>query len=245
MSFGQRATHGPSLQIVNQSIYFFEYVQQPLQQTLVFHEVVNGFIGPYLHQQLIFNEVIKEKTVRHKLVTDTLNFINSAAGAIYDTCKAASNIPPISRQKNIILTYGTIGLTLRNPSLGNSDKLQQTRISRQTRGGDLMLFRDPLWPKSETFSYKVQLLKQQDVYNLLNFLDITLGLSIKLLDWQGAIWDVLITNPATAIAQKGRFVWEAQLEFEVIASQGRIVEGGNSNNAGNLNFSQVINVVKV
>ena len=39
-------------------------------------------------------------------------------------------------------------LTLRSPDLGNKDRLQFNRISRETRGGTLIVFADPLGPKS-------------------------------------------------------------------------------------------------
>ena len=41
----------------------------------------------------------------------------------------------------------TVSVTLRSPELGNKDRLQFNRISRETRGGTLIVFADPMWPK--------------------------------------------------------------------------------------------------
>ena len=38
-------------------------------------------------------------------------------------------------------------VVLRKPEFGNKDRLQFNRISRETRGGTLIVFADPMWPK--------------------------------------------------------------------------------------------------
>ena len=44
----------------------------------------------------------------------------------------------------------TDSVTLRAPNLGNKDRLSFNRIVRETRGGTLIVFADPIWPKLET-----------------------------------------------------------------------------------------------
>ena len=47
-------------------------------------------------------------------------------------------------------TSPTVTVPLRSPEFGNKDRLQFNRISRESRGGTLVVFADPMWPKVET-----------------------------------------------------------------------------------------------
>ena len=50
-------------------------------------------------------------------------------------------------------------LVLRAPEFGNKDRLQFNRISRETRGGTLIVYADPMWPKTQTLVLTFSALK--------------------------------------------------------------------------------------
>ena len=63
--------------------------------------------------------------------------------------------PPEHTALPFRLFYPAVGtvtdsVTLRAPNLGNKDRLSFNRILRETRGGTLVVFADPIWPKIQT-----------------------------------------------------------------------------------------------
>ena len=105
-------------------------------------------------------------------------------------------------------------LVLRNPEFGNKDRLQFNRISRETHGGTLIVFADPMWPKIETLVLTFSALKPQQAFGLLNFMKNHLGLEIGLWDWEGHYWKGVITNPNDPVVEDTKDRFTAGLEFE-------------------------------
>ena len=81
----------------------------------------------------------------------------------------------------------TDSVTLRAPNLGNKDRLSFNRIVRETRGGTLIVFADPIWPKLETLVLSFSGLSSTQSQQLLAFLETHLGEEIGLLDWEGPV----------------------------------------------------------
>ncbi len=114
----------------------------------------------------------------------------------------------------ITLTYGVVSVTLRNPDFGNTESLDIRRINRKTRGGDLVCFRDPAWPKADTIEYKFSYLKEDDLGKLRSFMKLTLGLDVTLLDYEGRTWVGVITDVGGNFSQEGRQDFVAGFKFE-------------------------------
>jgi hypothetical protein len=108
----------------------------------------------------------------------------------------------------------TDSLTLRAPNLGNKDRLSFNRILRETRGGTLIVFADPIWPKIQTLVLTFSGLRSVQTQQLLVFLDAHLGEEIGLLDWEGRVWKGIITSPTDPVIQDGRDSFSASMEFE-------------------------------
>lgn len=104
----------------------------------------------------------------------------------------------------VTLTYGSLSMTLRNPDFENVDRIEVSRISRKTRGGDLVIYRDPAWPTTRSFDLKFSFLSEIQTRNLLRFLDQSLGQNIVLVDWEGRSWTGIITTPLAEVTQPGR-----------------------------------------
>lgn len=121
------------------------------------------------------------------------------------------------------LLYPGIGeatdtVELRAPNLDNRERLAFTRINRETRGGRLTVFADPIWPQINTLVLSFTGLTKTEVDDVQAFLANHLGKEVGLIDWEGRQWVGLITSPTEPAVQDGggacggRFT--ISLEFE-------------------------------
>lgn len=164
----------------------------------VYHEVIH---------ELDFVQTIvcggdRERSVEHELIFD-----QSILGYNLDTCRAdiqwttMPGKPTIVKQSTITLTIGGDDITLRAPLFADREELFLERISRKTRGGDLKVFRDDEWAKIRTFRYKFEGLDSDKVIEMFQFLHLSLGLKIQLVDHEGITWEGYIVNPQGETAQ--------------------------------------------
>jgi len=111
---------------------------------------------------------------------------------------------------------GTVAdsVTLRAPNLGNRDRLSFNRVLRETRGGTLIVFADPMWPKIQTLVFTFSGLSNDQTQQLLAFLDAHLGEEVGVYDWEHRYWKGVITTPSEPVVQDGRDTFSASLEFE-------------------------------
>lgn len=107
-----------------------------------------------------------------------------------------------------------VNYVFRNPELGNTDELSFQRVTNKTRGGDLILFRDPDWPKTEILSLKFIFPEEVDYRRMMNMIKVSVGLLIHYTDHENRVWYGVISNPETEGTQTGRFSWEIDLKFE-------------------------------
>lgn len=172
-------------------------------------------------------------------VTDTLQlghsvaFVRVTGGSLYQYCpfvgegSAGAPVPPSSTLDGPMpgievpfqLVYPAVGavsdsVTLRAPEFGNKDRLQFNRISRETRGGTLIVFADPMWPKVETMALTFSGLLQSQALALLAFMEAHLGEEIGLIDWEHRYWRGVIVNPIDPVVQDGKNRFTASFEFE-------------------------------
>lgn len=116
----------------------------------------------------------------------------------------------------VTFTYGTLSVQLRNPDFGDKEDIEIRRINRKTRGGDLVMYRDPSWPKFVTYDWKWSFLKQSDLYRMLDFMKRSLGQRITVVDYEGrTLSNAIITTPAEQFSQDGREDYKAALKFQV------------------------------
>ncbi len=108
----------------------------------------------------------------------------------------------------------TDSLVLRAPNLGNKDKLSFNRIARETRGGTLVVFADPIWPKIQTLALTFSGLSADEKDGILAFFDNHLGQEIGLLDWEHRYWRGVIVTPDDPVVQDTRDTFSASFEFE-------------------------------
>jgi hypothetical protein len=108
----------------------------------------------------------------------------------------------------------TDSVTLRAPNLGNKDRLSFNRVLRETRGGTLVVYADPIWPKIQTLVLSFSGLHDTEAQELLEFFDNHLGQEIGLLDWEHQYWVGIVTTPDDPVVQDGKDSFSASFEFE-------------------------------
>lgn len=133
-------------------------------------------------------------------------------------------------------------VTMRKPELDNRDRNSYTRVNNETRGGKLIVFADPDWPKVRTLAVTIVGLTEAKVDELQTFMEDTLGQEIGLTDWEGRLWKGFITNPNEPAVQDGRTRWTVTFEFE-----GEIleVEQPGGEDGSQLNITQSVSAVIV
>lgn len=149
-----------------------------------------------------------ESNQESESVTDELFLTDSLAVSLISSCLGTG----------IVLTYPfespQFTITLRKPNFGNLERLEFTRINRESRGGSLIVFRDSFWPRSERQSYQFSALGQNDIDHLFDFLAVSLGKEIGLLDHENRQWKGIILTPDADTAEQGRGSFVAQFDFE-------------------------------
>ncbi len=131
----------------------------------------------------------------------------------------STSLPAASELTGFRLLYPATGaptqvVTLRSPNLGDIDRLAFDRINRETRGGTLVIYADPIWPKVETLLLTFSVLKSEEKDALLAFMRTTLGKQIRLIDWENRAWRGVIVNPQDPVVEDRRNSFTASFEFE-------------------------------
>ena len=114
----------------------------------------------------------------------------------------------------ITWTYNNIDYNFRNPVFGNEDQLSFQRINRKTQGGDLTIFRDNDWPKTEVLKLIFSFDKESDRNYLLEFVRLSTGQIVQYRDHENRLWEGFITNPGTEVVQSGKNAFVIEILFE-------------------------------
>ena len=147
-------------------------------------------------------------------------FVGEGSGDLPDPPDEELEGPISGITDPFILVYPVTGpfddtLVLRAPNLGNRDRLQMNRISRETRGGTLIVYADPMWPKVQTLVLDFSGLTWAEASGLHLFMDDYLGLEIGLMDWEHRFWRGIITKLDNPVVQDGKGCrYSVGFEFE-------------------------------
>jgi hypothetical protein len=84
--------------------------------------------------------------------------------------------PMVGIQVPFQLVYPSTGVVtdsvaLKTPNLGNKDRLGFQRVIREARGGTLIVYADPIWPKTQTLVLTFTGLLRVEAQELLTFID--------------------------------------------------------------------------
>lgn len=114
----------------------------------------------------------------------------------------------------ITLEWDGSGITLRNPKLGDTSAYEAVRVNKNTRGNDLIVFRDPMWPDKEVLHFEFEYLSSTQAMDLLEFMRTTVGHEITLTDQYAREWLGYILTPEAEIVQDKRVGFGAKFDFQ-------------------------------
>jgi len=135
---------------------------------------------------------------------------------------AQSFDPTTDRFKLVLPTFSDISggspqqdsIILRAPDFGNREGVQTTRINRESRGGTLIIYRDPDWPKFVRLTVQFSVLSAAQARGLLGFMERNVGQEVGVQDHEGRTWKGTIINPDESIVHDGRGGYSATIEIE-------------------------------
>lgn len=123
--------------------------------------------------------------------------------------------PPVGTlSKGIRLIGDTTVDVSRSMNLGDIDRLAFDRIVRETRGGTLHVFADPLWPKTETLVFSLSAVRRTKAHQVIDFMLAHLGREITLETHEGRQWSGFILNPGEAVVEDRPNSYTISVEFE-------------------------------
>lgn len=193
-----------------------------------------GYKGSIASSSLSFTDLASHKGIFRRAVGSTLNLTQSVTFYLVQSCGNVTYHPFVGATSEVgytppsttapVLSDGTLTLTypyvsptstlvLRNPEYGNQDRLNFNRVNRETRGGTLVVFADPNWPKSQIITVQIDRLKQTQVNELFEFLGDSLGKQIGLLDWEGRQWQGVILTPDATVTHVSRTDRSVSFDF--------------------------------
>jgi hypothetical protein len=130
-----------------------------------------------------------------------------------------TTLPPAAEVNGFRLQYPSTGtvtdeLLFKNPSFGDTHRLSFDRINLESRGGSLIVFADPIWPKIETLLLSFSALTREKAHALKAFMRAHLGQEIRLIDHEHRAWIGVITNPQDPLVEDRRGSFTASFDFE-------------------------------
>lgn len=208
---------GPYVSVVDfffmtDDIEIYEY--DSVSHTLVFTESIVADIAKPASNTLVFTQSATYNIIRSISVVDTFQMSPFASGYMEKCDFIATGEVALTSPYTISLSFGSTTIVLRNPDFGEGQGFEASRINRKTRAGDILIFRDPSWPKSKILRYTFSHLNETQAHQLIDFVENTLGQEITLVDFEGRTWLGIIRTPATNIIQQARKSFSAEFEFE-------------------------------
>lgn len=154
-------------------------------------------------------------------VTESVSSVTQNADLCGYDATQAGNYPSVTGQGGFRLQHPSTGtvtdeVVLRNPNLGNRHRVSPHRINRVTRGGDLIIYRDPSWPLVESLLVQFSALTRVKALELQTFIQDHLGEEIKLIDWEDRLWTgvIVVVDDPVVQDRKGDCAYTMSFEFE-------------------------------
>jgi len=212
------AAKGPYAQVID---LFFAWQSArkvlwdgPTVQQLKFIESILGVNTKGAISTFLPTDLATWKLVRSRTVSQILGLQGFAQAYKLDTNFVAIGGITLTDPRQLVLSWSGLTVTLRDPDFGDVHGVEISRINRKTRGGDLQIFRDPMWPKTRTLRYTFSFLSEKQKSDLLYFLYASMGQQIALVDYEGITWNGVIRTPVGNVVEQGRFNYTAEFEFE-------------------------------
>lgn len=217
LRFSQTVGRNPKLLSVNHLLFHWQTVRRPKWEkvTSLFKpgQTVVGHGCHAVKSTLQFNQTVVGNVIRTRTITQNPGFISGVAAWVADPNFNFLN-PTFSVIEQVRFKYGDYQFYLRKPDFDDAYSYDFTRINRQSRGGDLLIARDPIWPKTIDLSIRFTYLSQAEIDQLLYFMELSLGKRCRYLNYDNVEWEGFITNPQAVAQQIGRSNRSINIEFQ-------------------------------
>lgn len=130
-------------------------------------------------------------------------------------------VPTSTYTLTLTSSDGAHQVTLRNPERDNVRRVAFNRVLRETRGGDLTVYRDPNWVSIHTLLFTVVAMKAAMFDQLQQFFLDTLGQEVFVTDWLGEEWVGIVTHPDEVFTEDRDGFWTFAFEFEGFRRDGK------------------------
>lgn len=212
-----------------------------LDSTLVLSSIATGGVGQEIEQDLGVSQVVaRGGSEWNRSGTGTMALTSASNGWNgNDKCfrrYGQSNGPTSTGTLSLYSEDGLYSVVLKNPEVDNSRRTAFDRVLRETRGGNLVVFRDDNWNTVQTLLFTIVAMKRSTLDSLQTFFLNTLGEEIILVDWLGEEWSGVVTRPNETITEDRDGYWTFPFEFE-----GTKLEGSSNNQ--NLGISGVASAI--
>lgn len=209
-----------------------------VSSTLAFSQVVSAGKGGTAKSQMHLTHTVHPGLVLFRHVSEPLDLLQSVTYYItgnrrfdrqYFPFVGEGPATPIAPSQSLAgpmegitapfqLVYPAMGevtdsVTLRAPNLGNKDRLTFQRINRETRGGTLVVFADPTWPKTQTLALTFSGMTRAEAQDYLDFLSEHLGEEVGVIDWESRYWRGIITTMEPVVEDSPNY-FSFGFEFE-------------------------------
>ena len=180
---------------------------------LIITELAAGRTNKAIFDSLVIKEALSSKFTYNLHIAEVLAIVEGATGDTLGVC-----IPGVQINTHLVTFTSYVNgnqLILPAPNFDNVERFEWNRVNKKTRGGDLIIYRDPIWPKAQTLIYKWNYLQAKQRETALLFLRRTLGQLLLLVDYEGREFVGVIKNPDAEFSQQQRFANTVSIQFEV------------------------------
>lgn len=201
------------------------YRSHLVTSVLTITSTATGIGTKVLESNLNLVQAVTKSVDRFRNVSHTLNIqqtllYNDGRGnleCLYSPLGGEDGIPGVQPTLGTAvfqMVFGATTLVLRNPDFGNEEQMAYQRINRRSRGGDLIVYADPNWPKPKTQKYTISNLSETQKEEFISFVDLSLGGLITLTDHHNRQWTGFIATPDLEITHVGICNYSISFEFE-------------------------------
>ena len=112
------------------------------------------------------------------------------------------------------LSAPTLTISIRDPNLGDTERMDSQAVVRQNRGGEPLSVNDSDWPINHIRSFSFSALTRTKRDEFENFLKTTAGLEISILDPNSEVWvGFIVSDINEIITIRDDCSYEASFEF--------------------------------
>lgn len=217
LQFSQVAAKNPIFLSVNHLLFHWQRVQRPKWEkvTSLFKpgQTVVGNGCHAVRAGLQFSQTVIGNVVRRRTIIHNTGLRSGVSAWVSDPNFNFLN-PTFTIIPQVRWKYGATEFYLPKPDFDDTYTYDFTRINRRSRGGDLIISRDPIWPATKSLNLRWSYLSQAQVDVILNFMKVSLGRRCRYLNYDNVEWEGFITNPQAQAQQQGRSNFTINIEFQ-------------------------------